>query len=83
MPLLCCQAWYCRRNSPYPRFLSELLLWYMLSLLALFGAALARGMRAAVPLTLLPRAGHFYVSKHMMGSSKKPVRAAGGRKKAA
>jgi elongation of very long chain fatty acids protein 4 len=32
------QAWYCMRNSPYPRFMSELLLWYMVSLLFLFGA---------------------------------------------
>ncbi len=31
------QAIYCRSFSKYPRFLSELLLWYMLTLLALFG----------------------------------------------
>ena len=57
------QAAYCRRYSPYPRFLSELLLWYMMSLLALFGAprraafARWRGLTAALvpfrPLLLL------------------------------
>jgi elongation of very long chain fatty acids protein 4 len=31
------QAWYCERFSPYPRFLSTLLFWYMISLLVLFG----------------------------------------------
>ena len=31
------QAFYCERYSPYPRFLSSLLFWYMISLLALFG----------------------------------------------
>ena len=35
------QAWYCERYSPYPRFLSTLLFWYMISLLALFGACAA------------------------------------------
>lgn len=31
------QAIYCERYSEYPRFMSQILLWYMLSLLALFG----------------------------------------------
>lgn len=35
------QAWYCERYSPYPRFLSTLLFWYMISLLGLFGARVA------------------------------------------
>jgi len=32
------QAAYCERYSPYPRFLSTLLFWYMISLLGLFGS---------------------------------------------
>lgn len=35
---VCPQAAYCWALSPYPRFLSKLLFWYMISLLGLFGA---------------------------------------------
>ena len=75
------QAAYCRRYSPYPRFLSELLLWYMMSLLALFGAARPARARWLSGLTaaLIP-AGHFYYSKFV--ASRKAGPRAGGRKKA-
>ena len=55
------QAAYCLRYSPYPRFMSNLLLWYMCSLLFLFGVLpLLRpdaGVRAdAFPLLRTPQA---------------------------
>ena len=80
------QAYYCMYNSPYPRFMSELLLWYMVSLLVLFGAQFApRSVRSLLPHTTLMRiatwslrcAGSFYYSKHVApkkgGAARKKV----------
>ena len=80
----CRQAAYCLRYSPYPRFMSNLLLWYMCSLLFLFGAAAPPAWRHTVVRAdarpLLPRAaGSFYYSKHV--APKKGAAAKGGKKR--
>jgi hypothetical protein len=78
------QAAYCRVASPYPRFLSELLLWYMLSLLALFGAARQRrSLRTRARLShacarRASAAGSFYYNKHVAGAKKSAGGASSG-----
>ena len=76
------QAAYCWRYSPYPRFLSKLLFWYMISLLALFGAP------ASVMVTawwLLTRCctGEFYHRKHVKGAKEARLKKSAGSKKRA